>query len=461
MILLPSERTSTSSSLLPPPVRRLREHLREIRRLAGETHQWVLDMAAAIAEKLNQLEGELREIRRLTDETQQRVELGTRIGEKVTRMDAHIRDHSRTLSRIEARLEEVTKQSQPSRGRSSLPQFSETVRDATALARLPAQNPAASKSADSPARLTVIIPTYNREQYVAVAIESVLAQHTSFPIKVILSDDGSTDSTPDILERYQARNPEVITVLRSDKNLGQFAAVIRALTLSSTDYLTWLDSDDYWVDERYLQRGVDFLEDHPDFVIYSRNTYLDYPDGSRSTYHGEDLPVSDFTSDDYLQNRAFVSHTASTIFRNVLFQSGVPTVFVNVVGIRGQSLVADDVDRYFIHILRGKARFENPPNGVYRITGEGWWTRQTDFEKSLWEAETRLDQWRYVDYQHPAFFLGEALRWGKRCLQIMNETVATGSSDASITEERAAAVWRVVAECLSHTDLLETATATG
>src|ERR1700733_5357754 len=87
-------------------------------------------------------------------------------------------------------------------------------------------------------RFSVLIPTYNREEYLRQAIDSVLAQSfTDYEIFVI--DDGSTDHTPELLRSYGNR----IRVLRQ-QNQGPEAARNRPAAQASGEYLAFLDSDD-------------------------------------------------------------------------------------------------------------------------------------------------------------------------------------------------------------------------
>lgn len=96
-------------------------------------------------------------------------------------------------------------------------------------------------------RVTVGIPVYNGARFVAQAIESVLDQ-TWPPEEVIVVDDGSTDQTPEILERYRDR----VTVVRQS-NQGAAAARNRVLFNAKGEWIQYLDADDYlkpWKIER-------------------------------------------------------------------------------------------------------------------------------------------------------------------------------------------------------------------
>lgn len=104
---------------------------------------------------------------------------------------------------------------------------------------------------------SVIIPTWNRRELVARAIDSVLDQ-TREVEEIIVVDDGSTDGTGEVLaQRYGER----ITVL-VQANAGVSAARNRGLAMARGRYLALLDSDDVWLPEK-IARQVAFLESNP------------------------------------------------------------------------------------------------------------------------------------------------------------------------------------------------------
>jgi glycosyltransferase involved in cell wall biosynthesis len=92
--------------------------------------------------------------------------------------------------------------------------------------------------------ISVIIPVYNGEAFIARAVDSALAQDFS-DFEVIVVDDGSTDSTGLILSKYGDK----IRLLRQD-NRGQPAALNRAATIAHGEYLAFLDADDRWREDK-------------------------------------------------------------------------------------------------------------------------------------------------------------------------------------------------------------------
>lgn len=108
--------------------------------------------------------------------------------------------------------------------------------------------------------VAVIMPTYNHGPYIAVAIESFLAQKTSFPCRLYISDDCSTDNTADVAERYALDNPDKVTLIRKTKNEGLLRNYKTLLDTLQEDYVAVLESDDYWTDELKLQKQFDYMQ---------------------------------------------------------------------------------------------------------------------------------------------------------------------------------------------------------
>lgn len=122
--------------------------------------------------------------------------------------------------------------------------------------------------------LSVCIRTHNQERFIGEALDSVLGQKTLFPFEVIVSDDASSDGTIAILKEYQANNPDKIRLLLSDTNLGGPQNLKRVIEASNAQYITCLDGDDFYTDEYKLQKQVDFLENHLEYVACFHNTWF-------------------------------------------------------------------------------------------------------------------------------------------------------------------------------------------
>ena len=113
-------------------------------------------------------------------------------------------------------------------------------------------------------RVSIITPTFNRAQFILQAVNSVLNQ--SYPnFELLIVDDGSTDDTKIRLDTA-LKDPRVHYFYQS--NQGQSVARNLALSRASGDLICFLDSDDYWVEDK-LEKQVSHLAEHPEVdVVY-------------------------------------------------------------------------------------------------------------------------------------------------------------------------------------------------
>ncbi len=108
--------------------------------------------------------------------------------------------------------------------------------------------------------VSVIIPVYNCDRYLAQAIESVLAQ-TYQPIEIIVVDDGSTDNTSEVAKSFGAAVQYYFQI-----NSGSAAARNRAIELAKGDFFAFLDADDLWVEDK-LTRQMAAFANNPNLDI--------------------------------------------------------------------------------------------------------------------------------------------------------------------------------------------------
>ena len=108
--------------------------------------------------------------------------------------------------------------------------------------------------------VSVCVTTYNHAPYLAKAVESFLAQRCDFEVEIILSDDCSVDSTPDICRSYAERYPDRIRFITAPHNVGMRENYRRTLAAARGRYVALCDGDDWWCDEQKLARQVAVME---------------------------------------------------------------------------------------------------------------------------------------------------------------------------------------------------------
>jgi glycosyltransferase involved in cell wall biosynthesis len=162
--------------------------------------------------------------------------------------------------------------------------------------------------------VSVCIVTYNHEQYIAQTLDSVLMQKTDFPFEIVLGEDVSKDKTRAICEDYAERYPSIIRLLDTPKNLGAMDNSLRTFRESRGEYIALLEGDDYWIDDKKLQKQVNALEKDPKRTIcFTGRKDFDEEQNVFATIHG-DRGDNCFYPKDFAQDTFF--HTSTALFRN-------------------------------------------------------------------------------------------------------------------------------------------------
>jgi glycosyltransferase involved in cell wall biosynthesis len=161
--------------------------------------------------------------------------------------------------------------------------------------------------------VSVCVVTYNQEQYIAQNLESILAQKTNFPFEIVVGEDVSKDRTRAICQKYAEQYPTVIRLLDTPKNLGAMQNSLRTFRESRGAYIALLEGDDYWIDDKKLQKQVDALEkDSKRTICFTGRKDFDEENNVFVTVNG-DRGDNCFYPKDFAQNTFF--HTSTALFR--------------------------------------------------------------------------------------------------------------------------------------------------
>lgn len=232
--------------------------------------------------------------------------------------------------------------------------------------------------------IAVCIATYNHEAYIAQAIESVLAQVCDEEVCIYIGDDASTDGTQAVCERYAA--DQRIVYVRREKNLGLVSNTIdlyRRILKEGCDYIAMLDGDDYWTDEKKLQRQVDYLREHPEVgFVHTNGSTLSgsntWTFGQREGVYGIDSP-------------GFANCT-------VLFRAGLLTKEL-LDAIEAQGFMWLDYPLYGVLYQQTKWAYLPQKTAVWRDHES---VSQPQHAEAIWKLrEERVRMWKWLDSQYP------------------------------------------------------------
>lgn len=121
-------------------------------------------------------------------------------------------------------------------------------------------------------KVSIIIPTFNRRDYITIALDSVRVQ-TYKDYEIIIIDDGSSDDTKEVLKPYQ----ENVRYFYQD-NRGIPATRNKGIREAKGDFIAFLDSDDHWLPEK-LERQIECFSKHPHYGMVATRCLCTTPEG--------------------------------------------------------------------------------------------------------------------------------------------------------------------------------------
>jgi len=226
--------------------------------------------------------------------------------------------------------------------------------------------------------VSVVCPAFNQKAFIGAAIESFLAQRTDFPFEILINDDASTDGTRQVIEAYAVRYPNLIRpVLHDENQFRQGKLFYPALfNMAKGRYLAYCDGDDYWTDPLKLQKQVDFLEQHPDYVIAYHDAVMVNEQGEHGVQLGRTWQ-RDATSVELQQGRRISTLTAC--FRNVLHELPRELELAPLMDVCWWSMLG----------AHGKGKYlANVAPGGYRVHGGGIFSMRSEKKKLHMSLQT-------------------------------------------------------------------------
>lgn len=172
--------------------------------------------------------------------------------------------------------------------------------------------------------------TYNHAAFITQALDSVLAQQTTFPIEILVGEDDSTDGTRDIVKQYAEGHAGLIRpFFNRRKDVIQIEGLptgrrnlVNNLRNARGEYVALLEGDDYWIDPAKLQRQVECLDARPDCSFcFHRAWVLDDETGNQRRFHDLFFSIGDrteFSVEDLLLR--WVVPSASVMFRKSMLK---------------------------------------------------------------------------------------------------------------------------------------------
>ena len=240
-----------------------------------------------------------------------------------------------------------------------------------------------TRNNELPLIVTIQCLVYNHESFLRQCLDGFVMQKTSFRFEVIVHDDASTDGSAAIIREYADKYPEIIKPIFETENLySKRDGSLRRVMYRNTrgKYVAICEGDDYWTDPYKLQKQVDFLESHPDYVMCSHR-FNQYIEDKKLLEEDDD---KDFQGADYdlknLIGGKWLTQTLTLMFR----RSALDLQHFESYG------MSMDIILLYELLRNGKGYCLPDIMAVYRYHGGGVWSEVSLNQRRLVEFKARL-----------------------------------------------------------------------
>ena len=230
--------------------------------------------------------------------------------------------------------------------------------------------------------VSILIATYNQEQFITRAVDSALMQKTDFKYEILVGDDCSTDMTGKICAEYQKKHPDKIRFVTASCNVRALGGNFTRLQyLARGEYIAPLEGDDYWTDPTKLQTQIEIFRQYPEVTLCMAGRETLATDGSVSYAHNDHFDRLFAKSPD--PNGAFFE--GDDYFAHPL---GGP---IGTVMYRKSDLNLDELamfyyrtsfTHYYLLLKKGKGFLLKKPMVMYRVNPNGVWSSRTPFQQA-------------------------------------------------------------------------------
>ena len=248
--------------------------------------------------------------------------------------------------------------------------------------------------------VSISCKTYNHASYIRKCLDGFVIQKTTFPVEILIHDDASTDGTQDIIREYEIKYPEIIKPIYQKENQyskGIPIGITFNIPRAKGKYIALCEGDDYWTDPYKLQKQVDFLESHPDFVMCSHR-WQDYiqKDLIFGDIRPKNIPAEgkEYGLNDLIFGRWFFQ-PVSVLYKMAYLDNDA----------LAHSKYSMDIVLFYELLKNGKGYCLSDTMAVYRTHQGGAWTGSSLDKQRLMEFKAKLAIYDIEKTKSAAIFL--------------------------------------------------------
>lgn len=209
--------------------------------------------------------------------------------------------------------------------------------------------------------VSILLPTYNQQQYIKNCIESALNQDYE-NIEIIIADDASTDNTKEIVSSYIKNTPKV-KYFRNENNLGRVANYHKALyEYAKGDYILNVDGDDQLIDNTFISDAIKLLNDKPNTKLLVACKQFSLHDKIIKTYHKVDKLLDEISGIEFVSgiSKKYEFSHLTTLYKR---QDAI------TIGFYTENIISSDKESLLRLALTGNVIVYNKIVGQWNYTG--------------------------------------------------------------------------------------------
>ena len=246
--------------------------------------------------------------------------------------------------------------------------------------------------------VSVCCTIYNHKPYVRQCLDGFIMQKTKFPIEILIHDDASTDGTQDVIREYEEKYPDIIKPIYQKENQyskGVPISLTYNWSRAKGKYIATCEGDDYWTDPYKLQKQVDFLESHPDYVMCSHrfNQYIQEK-GLLEEEQDKDFKGADYDLKNLIGGK-WLTQTLTVMYRR------------SALDLKRYAAYGMSMDMVLLYELlrNGKGYCFPDIMAVYRVHKGGVWSEVSMNRQRLMEFRARLAIYKVEQSNDAAMFV--------------------------------------------------------
>jgi Glycosyltransferases involved in cell wall biogenesis len=167
-------------------------------------------------------------------------------------------------------------------------------------------------------KYSVVMVTYNHENYIKKALESVLIQSEINDVEILIGDDGSSDNTVEILHEYENRYDFIHVYAHENEGLSK--NVYDLFLKAKGEYIAVLEGDDYWIDNEKLKKQK-LIIDKNNCVATACNSLKVDNEGNKLGYWNDRTQSKLLSKGEVLFYQTKICHPSAVMFKNLFYNS--------------------------------------------------------------------------------------------------------------------------------------------